>query len=77
MKKREVENENDINLTEENVNIKVVKDGVRDMGDIINILEEEILKGDEEFDKSKIAFYLGRLETVFLNTGTLAGWFKN
>ena len=55
----------------------MVKDGVRDMGDIINILEEEILKGDEEFDKSKIAFYLGRLETVFLNTGTLAGWFKN
>lgn len=74
--KKEEEKQDDLNITQENVNIKIVKDGVRDIGDIINILEEEVLKPEDEFDKSKLAFYVGRLETVFLNTGTLAGWFK-
>ena len=75
MKKKE-EVQDDLNIREENVNVKVVKEGVKDMGDIINILEEEVLKPEDEFDKSKLAFYVGRLETVFLNMGTLAGWFK-
>ena len=75
MKKKE-EVQDDLNITQENVNVKVVKEGIKDMGDIINILEEEVLKSEDEFDKSKLAFYIGRFETVFLHMGTLAGWFK-
>ena len=75
MKKKE-EVQDDLNITEENVNIDVVKEGVKDMGDTINILEEEILKSEDEFDKSKLAFYIGRLESIFLNIGSLAKWFK-
>lgn len=73
MKKKE-EVQDDLNITQENVNIEVVKDGIKDMGGIINILEEEVLKDETEFDKSRLAFYIGRLETVFLHTGTLAKW---
>ena len=75
MKKKE-EVQDDLNITQENVNIEVVKEGVKDMGDTINILEEEILKPEDEFDKSRLAFYIGRLESIFLNIGTLANWFK-
>lgn len=72
MKKKE----DDINVTEENVNLELVKENIKDMGGIINILEEEVLKDETEFDKSRLAFYIGRLETIFLHTGSLAGWFK-
>ena len=75
MKKKE-EVQDDLNITQENVNIEVVKEGVKDMGDTINIFEEEILKPEDEFDKSRLAFYIGRLESIFLNIGTLANWFK-
>ena len=34
--KKEEEKQDDLNITQENVNIKIVKDGVKDIGDIIN-----------------------------------------
>ena len=52
------------------------KDLVGQMQDCINEIETEFMQPEDTFNKSKVAFYVGRIEQIFLEVGNLSDWFK-
>jgi len=45
---------------------RLIKKKFNELESAINSMEEELMKSDEDFDKSKVAFQLARLQQLYI-----------